>query len=330
MSKLLKIYDDLTGAFKSVDSFCTYYNTHLAATTPSKWGRELEHKIYEIHTFLKGVFVEQVKSETVLLWLHKIELLREDIDAIAYHIDMDLKAKKAYKDLPDAVFREEVILEDMRRTGKSYEELEPTYLRRIQKEIKYISSIRPYSDASLRVVSRSLKKMQSRFEPIINAKGINNTSTISVNDQEGVSIPKKERTVSNKKNILTPVGFEHISTFELLDKRLNISALHDKLVATPGFIDKDTRNNFEKLFNCKKESFTIEWKGQVNQLSHFIDQLIKKGIISKYPAWMAVQKHFTHKGKAIGPNLQRADYIGKEARKKIDAVLDILPKFTTG
>lgn len=327
--RLLSIYDDLTRAFKSVDAFYTYYNTHLTSINPATWGKEVEKKIFEIHTFLEGVLVEQVKNETVLLWLHNIELLKEDIDIIAYRIDMDLKTYKAYEKLPEAIFLPETIEADMHRTGKSYAELEPMYLKGIQKEIKLLSSIRPYSDASLQVVSRSLKEMQSRFEPIISAKGINNTSTISVNEQKGISTPKKVRARSNRKNFPPPVGFEHISTFELLDKRLNISALHDKLVASPGFIAKDTRNNFEKLFNCKVESFTIEWRGQVNQLSYFVQQLIKRGMISKYRAWMAAQKHFTIGGKSVGPNLSRADSINKDVKKKIEAVLSVLPQSTT-
>jgi hypothetical protein len=113
-----------------------------------------------------------------------------------------------------------------------------------------------------------------------------------------------------------------VKTFDLVNQNFRIAKFHSNLLVSPSLIDPISPNDFKKLFSNKEESITINWKGQVNQLSYLIRRLIDGKIINKYGAWETAVNYFTVKGKFV-PNLKGSDDISLKTKKTVDSLFPL-------
>jgi hypothetical protein len=315
IDELLTISDELTRAFNSFESFKEYYNTYLATKEPEVWEVELKRKLDKIKNYLEGFCVGKINKEQVQVWFKRIENLNGNVSAISEQLNNDLMEHEAYKDLPEAFFHEDIIKKHIQETGKTYEELEPTYLKIIQDGINSLRSIRPYSKAGLSIIGKSLKELKADFGPLIKEDNLKKRN-------DSLS---KTKTLNNKSIISPPIGKGNVKTFQLLNGQFLVSTLHSNLVANPGLIDGISVTEFKKLFSSIPESITVNWKGNKNQLSYFINQLINKKVIKSYGAWMATIKYFTVNGDPItNKNIRKIEPMETTTQKRIDQVLSFL------
>jgi len=309
---LLSIYNDLTRAFKSsFESFERYYKKHLTKKRPELLEKELVGKLFNIHTYLKGAYAESVKKETVLLWLSRVNEWKENISEISDKVEMDLKDHEAHWNIPHRFFREEEIENDIQKTGKTYEELEPGYLKIIQDKIDLLRSIKPYIEASKSAITTADNEMRRVFSSFISekkAKQAASNNHIIPSDDKGWpgSGPKMK---ADKKRIKDENVDSKIASFELIDQTVknNLTQLCDYWKDN-NVIGNIKAPDFRKVFEGKPTNVTIEWLKFKKYLKAFIDLLTDKKDSFVHPCdqWQIVIEYFTDKGKPLAYHTMKA------------------------
>jgi hypothetical protein len=288
MSELLEIYNEFSRAFNTVDCFDKYYKENLINKSTSSWASELKKKLFKIHTFLKGRFSETEKpsTETVRIWIHKLQSLEEKAETIQYRITEDLLRCEAYEDIPEGYYPSEMVEDDLRNSGKSYKALYSIYKKQIKKEILRLTPLKPYADVGLRVMRFALNNMINIFKPIISdlvPQKKTNHVLDSGTKNSGYKASAKEK---------------EVKSFEIPQNRSSyIEEIYEGLITAKPPLIKSSKDDFKLLFKGQVSSVKIDWLGAKNQLHKFIDKLIINEIVTiigdQDHQWKITANYFT-------------------------------------
>lgn len=307
MSQLISTYKQLSKIFSSVSSFEKNCLRRMKDTSPFQWGQEIKGQLYQIRNFLLGRLTEKESpsSETVILWIDNIKSLYRGAKAINYNINNAFERCEIYCDMPEGYYPDQMVEDELKRTGKSYEELHKEIKTDIIKNYKRYKELLPYSKKGEAVLSFVVSKLEETFKSVL--KDTNEF-------KREINIQKKDDGKEKNRSLINHT----VKPFECpQNQKLLISKICDRLISN-GYITSP-KNEFVLIFDSEPSSIKINWTKKLNHLHYFIDKLCSYLKIDKTNHWLITETYFLVKERPIkSKSLQHANKIGNASKRKID------------